>query len=107
MLRFLQPLGAVLVGLALSVYGLIHSLLHPPPAATFRRVAEAVPATLTVLVFFACLMAVVTGVVLLAIGVRGVRRRAHDIRRAYGRPRPRPRNSPVYDDEWDHPAVVR
>lgn len=116
MLQFLQPLGAAAVGVALFVYGLIHSLLHRPPSAAFQAAAQALPAVSSVLLFLLGLAAIATGLVLLVIGARGIRRRTHEIKHVYGTPSSRHRGDPdaprrtrdeMYDDEWNGPPAYR
>lgn len=105
MLHFFQPAGTLFIGLALSVYGLIQSLLYRPPSASFQATAEAMPEAVAVLLFVLGLTAIIVGIVLLISGVRGVRKRAREIDRAYGTPR-RPARRAEYEDDWDqaHPA---
>lgn len=111
MLHFLQPAATLFIGLALSVYGLIHSLRHAPRATAFQAAIQAMPDAIAVLVFAFGIAAIIVGIVLLVSGIKGVRSRARDINRAYGRPLPRngrrrdTRDQYTYDEDWDdHPA---
>ena len=114
MLHFLQPAATLFIGLALAIYGLIQSLLHAPSANAFQAAIEAMPDAFAVLIFAFGILAIVAGIVLLISGIRGVRSRARDINRAYGRSLPRnarngqrrdPRDQYAYDEDWDgHPA---
>ena len=105
MLQFLQPAATLFIGLALSVYGLIQSLLHRPSSASFQAAAQAMPDAVAVLIFALGIAAIVVGIVLLVSGIKGVRNRTREINRAYSAPhRPSRRNE--YEDDWDpgHPA---
>jgi len=117
MLHFLQPAVTLFIGLVLSIYGLIQSLLHAPSANAFQAAIEAMPDAFAVLLFVFGIVAIIAGIVLLISGIRGVRSRARDINRAYGRPLPRnprssrngdlrdPHDQYAYDEDWDdHPA---
>ena len=110
MLYFLQPAATLFIGLALSVYGLIHSLRHAPQATAFQAAVQAMPDAIAVLVFAFGIAAIIAGIFLLVSGIKGLRGRAREINRAYG-PRSRngrrrePHDQYGYDDEWDdHPA---
>lgn len=105
MLRFLQPIASLFIGLALSVYGLSQSLLHAPSTQAFQAALGAMPDAVAVLVFCLGIAAIGVGGVLLISGVRGVRDRAREIKRTYGSPRRRlPPDD--YTEDWDqsHPA---
>ena len=111
MLHFLQPAATLFIGLALSVYGLVQAFLHAPPATAFQSAAKAMPDAMAVLVFAFGITAIVAGIILLISGIKGVRRRARDIHRAYGHPGPRnnrrrdQRDEHAYEEDWDdHPA---
>jgi hypothetical protein len=114
MLHFLQPAATLFIGLALSVYGLIHSVRHAPQASAFQAAIQAMPDAIAVIVFGFGIAAIIAGVILLIGGIKGIRSRARDINRAYGQSHPGPRNGQVrdprdqygYDDDWgDHPAL--
>lgn len=117
MLQFLQPLGAAAIGVALFVYGLIHSLLHRPPGAAFQAAAHALPAVSAVMLFVLGLAAIAAGLVLLIIGARGIRRRTREIRQVFGPPSRYSRRSDadpqrharheMYDDDWNDPPAYR
>lgn len=113
MLHFLQPAATLFIGLALSVYGLIHSLRHAPQATAFQAAIQAMPDALAVIVFAFGIAAIIVGIVLLVSGIKGVRSRARDINRAYGRPLSRngrrrdTRDQYAYDEDWDDHPVYR
>jgi hypothetical protein len=113
MLHFLQPAATLFIGMALFIYGLIQSLLHAPSVNAFQAAVDAMPDAFAVLVFGFGIIAIIAGIVLLISGIRGVRRRARDINRAYGRPLPRngrhrdPRDQHAYEEDWDDHPVYR
>lgn len=103
MLNFIQPAGTVFIGLAMFIYGTVQALLHRPSASSFQAAAQAMPDAVAVIVFAFGVAAIVVGIVLLVSGVKGVRRRTHEINNAYGRRRlsnQRPRDA--YEEEWEH-----
>ena len=111
MLHFFQPAATLFIGLALSVYGLFQALLHAPPATAFQAAAKAMPDAMAVLIFAFGIAAIIVGIILLVSGIKGIRGRARDINRAYGRPRNRNHQRQSQDDEYaydegweDHPA---
>lgn len=101
MLHFLQPAATLFIGLALSVYGLIHSLRHAPQATAFQAAIQAMPDAIAVLVFAFGIAAILVGIVLLISGIKGVRKRTREINRVYGAPHRRMRPD-AYEDDWDH-----
>ena len=109
MLQFLAPAGTVCIGLAMFAYGLVQSLLHSPPAASFQATAQAMPHAVAVFLFALGIAAVVVGIVLLVSGIRGVRNRTRDISRAYGsRDRTHRRSSrDEFEDEWEREMAYR
>lgn len=116
MLNFFQPAAMLFIGLALSIYGLIHSVRHAPQATAFQAAMQALPDAIAVVVFAFGIVAIVAGILLLFSGIKGVRNRARDIHRAYGHPHhgPRPRNGGrgprdqySYEDDWDEQPAYR
>lgn len=97
MTTFLQPVFIALLGIALFFYGIFHSVAGFPPTITFGVVLDALPAFFTVLLFGLGVLAVFIGVYLLVAGIRGVKRRLYEIRRAYGS-----RQSSHYDREEEY-----
>lgn len=111
MLHFFQPAATLFIGLALSIYGLFQALRHAPSATAFQTAIQAMPDAFAVLIFAFGIAAIVVGIILLVSGIKGVRSRAREINRAYGRPHPRDRSRGeqrdqfAYEDEWeDQPA---
>lgn len=106
MFQFIQPAITLAVGLAMFAYGLIQSLLHRPSSSTFSTAVAALPDAMAVLIFILGLAAIVTGVILLVTGIRGIRGRAREINRTYGSPRrrrpPHDRDErDDYEEDWD------
>ncbi len=97
MFAFLQPLFLALLGIALFLYGIIHSVSGFPASVVFNEVISALPALLAVLLFSLGVLAVFVGVYLFFAGIRGVRRRLAEIRRNYGRRQPT-----HYDEDEDY-----
>ena len=79
MIQFLRPLLSTLVGLALLGYGLLHVVTHYPGATVFTALWASLPA----LVFMLGVTALIAGLVLLVLGIKGIRQRYREIDRAY------------------------
>jgi hypothetical protein len=95
MIQFFQPVGTLLIGVALSLYGLIHSANHFPGPTHLHTLWQSLPALSAVLLFALGAMAVICGLALLFVGVQGLRRRYRQINSAFGRP-------VEFDDEVDY-----
>jgi fumarate reductase subunit D len=93
MTQFVYPIVNLLVGLALSVYGLIHAATHVPAGTQMQIFYSAIPSLGAVLVFLLGVLAVAGGMSLLASGVQGLKKRKRQINRIY-RTSPEP-----YDDD--------
>lgn len=87
MIAFLQPLASLLIGLALSIYGLSHSSTHYPGSAGFHALWQSLPALSSVFIFMLGLTALACGLGLVLAGVQGLRKRYRQIDRAYAEPR--------------------
>lgn len=87
MIAFLQPLLASLIGLGMMLYGILHSVTGFPPAEVFSTFWNSLPQVISLLVFLLGLTAAIAGLVLLVMGIRGVRRRLLELRHMYGRRR--------------------
>lgn len=83
MFQFLYPIVNLLVGLALSVYGLIHAATHVPAGTQMQMFYAAIPSFGAVLVFLLGVVAVGGGLSLLATGVQGLKKRKRQISRIY------------------------
>ncbi len=81
MLVLFQPVLTALVGAALSVFGVYHTLLQLPSPVVWHHVLSVSPQLLMVLVFLGCIVIALTGLVMLWNGVHGARIRLHQIRR--------------------------
>ena len=103
MTRFFQPVLSVTLGLALSVYGVIHAARHLPGAHQLHAFWSALPSMAAVLVFLLGVAAVATGLVLLSTGVHGLKRRITQVKRIYG-----DRDEPFDEEEgYRRPAYYR
>ena len=87
MTHVIQPALSALVGLALAVYGLVHTASHVPAAEVFTVFWSALPSVATVLIFLLGVAAIALGVTLLTRGILGVRRRARTVNRVFRDPR--------------------
>ncbi len=96
MFHFIQPVLSLLIGLALSLYGLIHSSTHYPGTQSLNQLWQSLPAIVAVLIFTLGLLAVTSGLGLVLAGVHGLRKRYRQIDRAYADPR---RDRDPYEDE--------
>ena len=103
MIAFLQPLISLLIGIALSIYGLSPSSTHYPGTSNFYALWQSLPALSSVFIFMLGLAAVACGLGLVLAGVQGIRRRYRQIDRAYSGPR---RDRDSYDDEDGYGAGV-
>lgn len=81
MLVLFQPLLTALIGAALAVFGVFHTVLQWPTALVWHHVVGASPQLLAVLVFLGCAVISLAGVALLISGVRGTRTRLAQLRR--------------------------
>jgi hypothetical protein len=102
MIQFAQPLFSLFVGLALSVYGLIHSATHVPAAGQLHMFYSALPSFGSVLIFLLGVIAVCGGLSLLANGVQGLKKRKQQLSQIYGRTAREP-----YGDEDDERGYYR
>jgi hypothetical protein len=101
MTQYLQPVFSVLIGLALAIYGTLHTITHYPGAAAFAVLWASLPSLGTIAIFGLGIAAVITGVLLLILGARATRRRWQRLRYAMQRPVERD----PYDEDGDwHPA---
>lgn len=96
MTQFVYPIVNLLVGLALSVYGLIHAATHVPAGAQMQIFYSAIPSLGAVMVFLLGVLAVAGGMSLLASGVQGLKKRKRQLSRIY-----RTSPEPYDDDERD------
>ena len=86
MIRLVQPVFIVLIGAALSLYGLHHIIVHMPAREVVSAFWAAMPAFGAVLLFLLGLLALAAGLVMLSTGVLGIRRRHQQVRRIFGHP---------------------
>ena len=98
MLEFTRPVLSLLVGLALAIYGIVHIVMRFPAPSVFDAFFANLPHAMAVLLFMIGIAVVIGGLILLVAGVRGIRGRLREIRRAYGGPKVGPQQ---YDDDPD------
>ena len=101
MTQFIYPIVNLLVGLALSIYGLIHAATHVPAAGELHVFYSALPSLGSVLIFLLGVIAVGGGLSLLASGVQGLKKRKRQISRIY-RTSPEP-----YEEDEDREGYYR
>lgn len=101
MTHFVYPVVNLLVGLTLSIYGLIHSATHLPEGAQMQMFYAAIPSFGAVLVFLLGVLAVAGGLSLLASGVQGLKKRKRQLSRIY-RTSPEP-----YEEDEDREGYYR
>lgn len=89
MLELAQPLLQSLTGVALFLYGAIHLVTRYPGGQAFSQFLLAVPDVLVVLLFALGFLAVISGVLLLVKGVRGVRQHWRELDKAISQRKPR------------------
>lgn len=94
MTQFIYPIVNLMVGFALSVYGLIHAATHIPAGAQMQMFYAAIPSLGAVLIFLLGVLAVAGGLGLLTNGFQGLRKRKRQISRIY-----RTSPEPFEDDE--------
>jgi hypothetical protein len=88
MIAIFQSVLGLLVGLALAVYGIAHTVTHYPGPKAFAELAGSMPSLGAVLFFFLGILASVVGVLLLFSSVRRLRRRWRHVRQVTDRQRP-------------------
>ena len=106
MFQLIQPAATLFVGFAMFTYGLIQAILHRPATSTFSTAIAALPDAAAVLIFLLGICAIITGIILLTTGIRGVKNRTREINRVFGhRPQGHTHPHDEYEDNWDtHPA---
>ena len=77
MLHLIQPILSLLIGLAMTLYGIVHAVTRFPGPDAFASLVANLPAVTSVLMFVLGLLAFVAGIVLLIVGIRNLRRRWH------------------------------
>lgn len=92
-----QPVVTLLIGVAMSIYGLIHSITRFPGPEAFLNLMANMPAVMSVLFFVLGVLAFVAGVVLIVLGVRNMRRRW----RQFGRIARHVESQPQYQQDED------
>ncbi len=96
MTQLFYPFVNLFVGLALAVYGLIHSAQNVPGADQLHSFYAAIPSVGAVFIFLLGVLAVAGGLSMLVNGVHGLRKRKRQLSRMY-----RTAPEPYYDEERD------
>ena len=96
MTQLLRPIASLLVGLALAVYGAIHTVSGYPGGEAFAELAAHLPAVGSVLVFLLAVTAFGGGVVLIVTGIRTLRFRWRRLDRLA-------RHARIAEPEYDEP----
>ena len=88
MTSIVQSIFAFLLGLALSLLGIVHSFSKYPGARAFAAFVAGLPSLGSVLFFVLGIVAAMAGIILLFTSVRRLRHRWHYLQRVTsGRPR--------------------
>ncbi len=75
MSHLIQPLTTLLIGIAMTIYGIAHAVMQFPDPVAFTQLMANLPAFSSVLLFILGLLAFAAGIVLVVMGVRNMRRR--------------------------------
>ncbi len=81
MWHFIQPLFAALLGIAMSIFGLLHAVRLWPAPGVWNQVALAAPQLLKVMLVLACAALAVAGLAMLVAAIRAARLRLAQLRR--------------------------
>lgn len=98
MFQLLQPVVTLILGLALSVYGLTHSAQHYPGYTGFYALWQSLPALSSILVFGLGIVAVLSGLALVLTAAQGLRQRYRQLDHALHLPG-RARHEQDYDED--------
>lgn len=75
MTQLIQPITTLLIGIALTLYGIVHAIVQFPDPVAFTSLIANLPAVTAVLIFILGLVAFAAGIVLIVLGIRNTRRR--------------------------------
>ncbi len=103
MSQLLQPILSLLVGVALTIYGIVHAVTQFPDPSAFANLVANLPAFSSVLMFILGLIAFAVGIVLVVIGIRNMRRRW----RRFGQIARHVEAQPQHDEDGWGPAAYR
>ena len=101
MFYLLRSIASLFVGVAMTVYGLVHSVTRFPGGDAFAALAANMPAVTSVLVFVLGIAAVVAGIVLIVIGIKQTRRRWRRFNQVARHVEDRPSCEADDDGEWE------
>ena len=101
MLQLLSPIASLFVGIAMTIYGIVHSITRFPGGDAFATLAANMPAVMSVLVFLLGIFAFAVGIVLMVIGIKKTLQRW----RQFNRIAHQVGDNPPYDEEnWEGAA---
>ena len=100
MSHLIQPVTTLLIGIAMTIYGIVHAITQFPDPHAFSNLVAHLPALMSVLMFALGLIAFAAGIVLVVLGVRNMRRRW----RRFGQIARHVESQPGYDDDGWGPA---
>ena len=95
MSHLVQPLTTLLIGIAMTIYGVVHAITKFPDPVAFSNLMANLPAFSSVLLFVLGLLAFAAGIVLFVVGVRNMRRRW----RRFGQIARHVESQPQYQDD--------
>lgn len=112
MTSLLQCVFVFLLGLALTLFGLVHSYTSFPGHTAFSQLAAAFPAMGSVLLFVLCLFASVAGIFVLVWSSRRLRYQWRFLRQVTARRQPRPYHASGHfngemEDEQEYAGAYR
>src|SRR4051812_21221989 len=96
MTLIVRPALSILLGLALTLYGIFHAVTRYPGSDAFAQLAEALPLLARVLLFVLGIVAAAAGAVLLLCNAKRLRYGCRHLQRLTGRTAYGPRD----DLEW-------
>ena len=96
-----QSLVSVALGLALTTYGLVHTVTRYPQPELFAQVAGNLPTLGAVFMFALGIVATLAGIVVLVLSVRRLRRGWRHLRAVTGGPRGMALHGGYADDDPD------
>lgn len=101
MTSIVQSVFTLLLGIALSFFGVAHSVLRFPGSKAFSQLAAGLPALGSVLLFVLCILAAIAGVVVVVLSTMRLRLRWRYLREVTSGRRPRQYhdNGEIEDEE--------
>ena len=107
MTQFLRPMFTFVLGLALALYGILHTALSFPSGEEIGTFWSSLPHTGAVLLFMLGLIALGVGILLLLSAIRGMRLRFRQIRSSYATPRHDHDDNERDPEDWESQYAYR